>query len=296
MPQAQANAITIEYETFGRSNGRTLLLIMGLASQLIAWPKEFCEMLAANGHFVVRFDNRDVGLSTKLESAEGPDILELMAALRGQKPLMAPYSLSDMAADALGLMDALGLEKAHVCGLSLGGMIAQTMAIEHPERLYSLISMESSTGEPDLPAARPEALEAFMSAPPLDRQGYIRHIGRVFRAFAGQSDHYDQKLEEETAAQAYDRSFYPMGFVRQLAAIMVSGGRRRALQTVSVPTLVIHGANDALVPVQHGHDTAAAIPGARLLVLEGLGHGLSYPALWDQIVEAITNHTRQASA
>ncbi len=296
MPAVFANGITIEYDTFGTDGSRPLLLIMGLAGQLIAWPKEFCEKLAANGHFVIRFDNRDIGLSTKLESAEGPDIMELMAALQGQKPLRAPYSLSDMADDAFGLMDALGLEKAHVCGLSMGGMIAQTMAIERPERLHSLICMESSTGEPDLPPAKSEAMEAFMTAPPIDREGYIRHMGRALRAFAGQSDHYDQKLEEETAAMAYDRSFYPMGFVRQLAAIMVSGGRRRALRTVSVPTLVIHGADDALVPLQHGQDTAAAIPGAKLLVVEGLGHGLSYPALWDQIVEAIANHTQQASA
>ena len=139
-------------------------------------------------------------------------------------------------------------------------------------------------------------MEAFMTAPPIGREGYIRHMGRVFQAFAGQSDHYDRKLEEETAAMAYDRSFYPMGFVRQLAAIMVSGSRRRTLRTVGVPALVIHGADDALVPLAHGQDTAAAIPDAKLIVVEGLGHGLSYPTLWDQIVEAITNHTKQVSA
>jgi pimeloyl-ACP methyl ester carboxylesterase len=295
MTRAAANGIDIEYDTFGDKNGTPLLLIMGLSSQMVAWPESFCQKLAQSGHWVLRFDNRDVGLSSKIEDVRLPDLMATLAAYQQGLPVDAPYTLSDMAADAVGLMDALKLEKAHVCGLSMGGMIAQVMAIEYPQRLLSLISMESSTGDPTLPPAKPEAMEAMLSPPPQDGDGYIQHRAEVFRAFAGGSDKFDETLEKELSANSYDRSFYPLGFIRQLAAILASGNRTQSLASVTAPTLVIHGADDPLVPPAHGRATAGAIPGAKLLVVEGLGHGIAYPSLWDQIVDAITQHTNAAS-
>jgi len=291
MTHTTANGIDIEYDTFGDRNGSPLLLIMGLSSQMVAWPESFCRKLARSGHWVLRFDNRDVGLSSKIEGVGLPDLMAAMAAhLQGQ-PVAAPYTLSDMAADAVRLMDALKLENAHVCGLSMGGMIAQVMALEYPQRVTSLISMESSTGDPTLPSADPQAMEAMLSPPPQDRAGYIQHAVEVFRAFSGGSDKFDETLEKELSANSYDRSFYPAGFVRQLAAILASGDRTESLASVTAPTLVIHGASDPLVPLAHGRATARAIPGAKLLVIEGLGHGIAYPTLWDEIVDAITQHT-----
>jgi len=294
MTHTTANGIDIEYDTFGDRNGSPLLLIMGLSSQMVAWPESFCRKLARSGHWVLRFDNRDVGLSSKIEGVGLPDLMAAMAAhLQGQ-PVAAPYTLSDMAADAVRLMDALKLENAHVCGLSMGGMIAQVMALEYPQRVTSLISMESSTGDPTLPSADPQAMEAMLSPPPQDRAGYIQHAVEVFRAFSGGSDKFDETLEKELSANSYDRSFYPAGFVRQLAAILASGDRTQSLASVTAPTLVIHGANDPLVPLAHGRATARAIPGAKLVVIEGLGHGIAYPTLWDEIVDAIRQHTNAA--
>ena len=291
MTRVAVNGIDIEYDTFGDRNSTPMLLIMGLSSQMIAWPEAFCRKLARSGHWVVRFDNRDVGLSSKLENAGVPDLMDIMTAYQQGRAVEAPYTLSDMAADAVGLMDALNLGKTHVCGLSMGGMIAQVMAIEYPQRVSSLISMESSTGDPALPPARPEAMEAMLSAPPPDRDGYIHHIVEVFRAFSGESDKFDETLERRISADSYDRSFYPVGFVRQLAAVIASGDRTGNLASVTAPTLVIHGADDPLVPIAHGRATAKAVPGAKLLEVKGLGHGISYPALWNEIITAITQHT-----
>jgi len=295
MARAATNGIDIEYDTFGDKNGSPLLLIMGLSSQMVAWPETFCQKLAQNGHWVLRFDNRDVGLSSKIEAVGLPDLMAAMAAHQQGQLVDAPYTLSDMAADAVGLMDALKLEKAHVCGLSMGGMIAQVMAIEYPRRVSSLISMESTTGDPTLPPAKPEAMQAMLSRPPQDRDGYIQHTVEVFRAFSGGSDKFDETLERKLSAKSYDRSFYPLGFMRQLAAILASGNRTQSLASVRAPTLIIHGADDPLVPPAHGRATARAIPGAKLLVVEGLGHGMAYPALWDQIVGAIRQHTSIAA-
>jgi pimeloyl-ACP methyl ester carboxylesterase len=295
MTRTAANGIDIEYDTFGDRNGSPLLLIMGLSSQMVAWPESFCRKLARSGHWVLRFDNRDVGLSSKMENASAPDLMGAMAAHQQRRPVDAPYTLSDMAADAIGLMDALRLGKAHVCGLSMGGMIAQVMAIEYPQRIWSLTSMESSTGDPTLPPTKAQAMEAMLSPPPQDRDGYIQHAGEVFRAFSGGSDKFDETLEKELSANSYDRSFYPVGFTRQLTAILASGDRTESLASVTAPTLVIHGADDPLVPLAHGRATARAIPGAKFLVVKGLGHGIAYPALWDEIVDAIRQHTSDAS-
>jgi pimeloyl-ACP methyl ester carboxylesterase len=292
MSQVHANGIEIEFDTFGKRSDRPLLLIMGLGTQMIAWPDGFCDKLAKEGHFVVRFDNRDSGLSSKMEDAGMPDVMAHIQTVMQGGSIEAPYTLSDMALDAIGLMDFFGLERSHVCGLSMGGMIAQTMAIEHPGRLLSLISMESSTGEVGLPDPSQEAQEAMFSFPPREREANINHRTRVFRVFSGGSDKFDEKVERELSARSYDRCFYPQGFTRQFAAVLASGGRKKALKSVSVPTLVIHGAQDPLVPPEHGRATAEAIPGAKLLVVKGLGHGLSYPDLWDEIVKAVTAHTK----
>ncbi|MGD8519752.1 MAG: alpha/beta hydrolase [Desulfobacterales bacterium] len=291
MPRVHANGIEIEYDTFGEPEDRPLILIMGLSCQLVAWPESFCEKLATKGHFVIRFDNRDVGLSTKLDDLGVPDIFELFAATQEGKAVESPYSLSEMAADTVGLMDALNLRKAHVCGSSMGGMIAQMMAIEHPRRVISLISMQSSTGDPGLPGAEPQAMEAMVAPPPIERDAYIQHMADVYRAFAGGSDKYDERLQNEISASSYDRSFYLMGFTRQLAAILACGSRKDALAAIDVPTLVIHGSHDTLLPLAHGKDTAEAVPGAKLVIIKGLGHGMVYSVLWDEIIETIAAHT-----
>lgn len=291
MPIAKANGIEIAYETFGDKRGRPLILIMGLGSQMVSWPDPFCQRLAAVGHFVVRFDNRDAGLSTRLESAQVPQIGEILAAREQGLSLTPPYLLSDMAQDTVGLMDALQIDSAHICGLSMGGMIAQTIAIEHPERTRTLISMESTTGEAGLPPAAPEVAAALLQPPPMDREGFIRHMVEVFRLFAGGSPFYAPDVQKELSARTYERGFYPAGFARQFAAIVASGGRKERLAAVKAPTLVIHGTNDTIFSVEHAQDTAAAIAGARLVLIEGLGHGTAYPRLWKQIVGEIAAHT-----
>jgi pimeloyl-ACP methyl ester carboxylesterase len=269
---------------------------MGIGSQMVTWPVAFCEKLAKAGHFVVRFDNRDVGLSTKLDDAGIPNIWEVIAAVQAGSQVNVPYTLSDMGADTVGLMDALKIKKAHICGLSMGGMIAQAIAIEHQDRVISLISMESTTSEPGLPGASPEVREVLLKLPPQEREAYIQHMVLVHRLFAGDSTQYEEAAQRELSALSYDRSSYIAGFARQFAAIVASGGRRKALASVRVPTLVIHGADDTLFPREHGQDTADAIKGAKFLLVPGLGHGTAYPGLWDEIVAAVAAHTKAAEA
>lgn len=292
MPEAITSDITIAYETIGSEGDRPLLLIAGLSSQMVTWPDEFCDRMAANGHFVIRFDNRDCGLSSKIESGGVPDVEALMVAREQGQPIAPPYTLTDMAADAVGLLDTLGLERVHVCGISMGGMIGQMMAVEFPDRVASLISMMSTTGNSELPGPTEEAMEAMISVPPWERESYIRYLTGVYRAFAGGSDAFDEEVSNTIAARAYDRCFYLMGFSRQMAAIIASGSREEKLSGVKAPTLVIHGTSDPLVSVAHGRATADAIPGAKLILIEALGHGLAFPSLWDEIIAAITAHTQ----
>jgi pimeloyl-ACP methyl ester carboxylesterase len=290
----KANNIDIAYQAFGEPTARPLLLISGLATQMIGWPDQFCHMLAAAGHQAIRFDNRDVGRSTKMASMDAPDLMDLMQTLQSGKSVQIPYTLSDMVSDALGLMDALGLGKAHICGVSMGGMIGQVMAMQHPDRLFSLTAIMSSTGEHDLPPAKVEANNAMMSVPPAGRADYQDYQAQVYRAFAADSPQYDDELQRQMAARSYDRGLYPLGFLRQMAAIMAAPGRRQALGSVRLPTLVIHGTHDTLLPLDHGKDLARAIPGAKLLIVQGLGHGLAFPDLWQSMVAAITRHTGEA--
>jgi pimeloyl-ACP methyl ester carboxylesterase len=262
---------------------------------MVTWPDEFCNRLAADGHFVIRFDNRDCGLSSKIESGGVPDVEALMVAKQQGQPIDPPYTLSDMATDAAGLLDTLGLDQVHVCGLSMGGMIGQMMAVEFPDRVASLISMMSTTGKPELPGPTEEAMEAMISMPPWERESYIRYLTGVYRAFAGGSEAFDEEVSNTIAARAYDRCFYLMGFPRQMAAIIASGSREEKLAGVKAPTLVLHGTSDPLVSVDHGRATANAIPGAKLALIEQLGHGLAFPSLWDEIISTISDHTQAAA-
>lgn len=294
MPTIQANDIEIAYETMGNPQHRPLVMIMGLVTQLVGWPDQFCRMLVDAGHYVLRFDNRDVGLSTKLDDRGVPDLEKLMTELSEGRSPDLPYTFADMAADTLGLMDALKLDKTNICGISMGGMIAQVLAIQAPRRITGLICMQTTTGERDLPSSTPEATAAMMSSPPTGREAYLDYIVGVYRAFSGGSDLHDADLQRRIAAVAYDRMWYPIGFMRQMAAIMAAPGRRKALQAISVPTLVIHGDSDTVIPVDHGRDLAAAIPHAKLLIQKGLGHGMAYPSLWQETVTAISRLTKEA--
>ena len=277
--KATIGAIEIEYETLGDQGGRPLLLVMGLASQLTAWPDEFCQGLVDRGYHVIRFDNRDIGLSTHLD---------------GVAVAPPPYTLDDMADDAAGLLDHLGIGAADVVGVSMGGMIAQLLAIRHPERVLSLTSIMSNLGGEDVAMATPEAVAALMALPPDDRAGQIDHAVKVRRVLAG-GNPIDEDLVRREAARSIDRSSDRDGVQRQLAAIMAAPSRREALAAVAVPALVIHGVDDPLVPAENGRRTAAALPGARLLEVEGMGHNLPATA-WPVIFEAIEEVSAAAVA
>jgi pimeloyl-ACP methyl ester carboxylesterase len=278
----------------GPPGNRPLLLVMGLGTQMIHWDDELCAQLVTRGHRVVRFDNRDVGCSTKLDGDGPPNVLAAMAAASRGAGVEAPYRLSDMAADAAGLLDALGIESAHVAGASLGGMIAQTLALEHPARVRTLTSIMSTTGHPDLPTATPDAAAALFQPVPPDREGNIERAVRVFRAIGSPGFPFDEARVRARAARAYDRCFHPAGVARQMIAIVASGSRRDALRGLRTPTLVVHGADDPLIPLACGLDTAESIPGAELLIVEGMGHDLPRP-VWPRLVDAITQLTSRAA-
>jgi len=287
MPQVAANGIKIEYDTFGDSTSPSLLLVMGLGTQMIAWREEFCEQLAAKGFYVIRFDNRDIGLSTKFEEAGIPDIVATMTAFMEGKPVETPYTLDDMADDAVGLLDALNIEKAHICGASMGGMIVQVMAYRHPTRILSLTSIMSTTGNPELPQGRPEAMAALTTPAPDGREAIIENGVNTVRIIGSTGFPFDEETARKFAAESYDRSYYPQGMARQMVAIASHNDRRASLASVKVPTLVIHGDVDPLVPIDGGRDTAESIPGAELLIIEGMGHDLP-PGAWPQIIDEIS--------
>lgn len=293
MPRAVVNKwehlpIELEYDTFGDKGRPTLMLIMGFGAQMVAWDEEFVKMLADAGHYVVRFDNRDCGLSTKLDGVTVDSDAVVAASLLEQPLPPVPYTLSDMAADTVGLMDHLGVEKAHVLGASMGGMIAQVLAIEHPARVASLISVMSMPGEPETMQSTPEAMTALMSVPPSSRDAYIEH-SLVYQAF--QSKKYrDDDLSRRNAARDFDRSFYPQGAPRQLAAIYASGRRTEALAALKVPTLVLHGNDDTLISPVAAKRTAEIIPNAQLVMLDDMGHDIPRP-LWGQVVDTVASFT-----
>ena len=282
----------LEYDTTGSPDDPALLLVMGFTAQMTMWQDGFCKMLADGGMFVVRFDNRDCGLSSKLDGVT-VDVGAIMAAGReGAAAFDVPYTLSEMAADAVGLLDHLGIQRAHVAGASMGGMIAQTIAIEHPQRCRTLISIMSTTGEAAVGQAAPEAMAALLAPPPTDRQAYIEASDK---SAIWQSKKYaDQAATRERAGASYDRSFYPEGASRQLSAIFKSGSRSEKLAAVEVPTLVIHGKDDTLIQPSGGIRTAELIPNANLLLVSHMGHDMPEP-LWPVLVDAILSHARNAS-
>ena len=293
MARAQVNGIELEYETFGDRGARPLLLIMGLGAQLLLWEEEFCAGLVRRGHYVIRYDNRDVGLSTKLEHAGEPNVLEVMQAAAAGRSVEVAYTLDEMADDAAGLLDVLGLDTAHVAGASMGGMIAQTLVLRHADRVRSLTSIMSTTGNPDLSLPQPDALGALMRPRVKERDGAIEQAISLQRMIGGTGFPFDEERTRRMAARSYDRSFYPVGVARQIAAVLASGNRAPVLASVEAPTLVIHGDADPLVPLEGGRDTAQAIPGAELLVIEGLGHEMP-PPVWPRIIDAISQHIEKA--
>ncbi len=295
MPQAQVNGITLEYEIQGPPDGETLLLIMGLGCHLTRWTQAFLDKLIARGFRIVRYDNRDIGLSTHMTEAGMPDLAELFAAqAQGRRPA-APYDLTDMARDAIGLMGALGIARAHLVGVSMGGMIAQLVAAMAPEKVASLTSIMSTTGNPAVPPPAPEAVAMLIgpSPSPRDREAYAEHGVKTWRILCG--PHYPPNEDEVRARvlAAADRCYDPAGYLRQVFAINASGDRRDFVRRITAPTLVVHGDADPLVDIAGGRDTAACIEGAEFLLLPGMGHDLA-PPLYDTIVEAIARTVARA--
>jgi pimeloyl-ACP methyl ester carboxylesterase len=277
MPQVRANGIAIEYETFGRRTDPAVLMIMGYAAQMTLWPVALCQGLAARGFYVLRFDNRDAGLSTHMSQLGVPNVAEaMMRAMMGQK-INAPYTLDDMAADSVGLLDAAGIESAHIIGASMGGMIAQIIAAKYASRARSLVSMMSTTGRRDLPQGKPDVM-AVLTMPPLSnsRKDRIAQGRRIWAAIGSPGFRPSEAEITELIEREVDRAPYDgEAPARQLVAILASEPRNNMLKNVRVPALVIHGADDPLVPVECGRDTAASIPGAELVVIPGMGHDFS---------------------
>jgi pimeloyl-ACP methyl ester carboxylesterase len=282
--RAQVGEVELVYETIGEPSGEPLLLVMGLGMQLIHWDRELCELFAERGFRVIRFDNRDAGLSTKID-APVPNVMRLMAGL----PARVPYLLDDMASDAFGLLDHLELDRAHVVGTSMGGMIAQTMAIRRPERVLSLGSMLSTTGDRRVGTPKLRVWSLLMRRAPSDRTEYITYFSRIFKLIGSPAYPADAERIRELAGATYDRCHYPAGSARQLAAILASGSRTAGLRRLDVPTVVIHGRKDPLVPVRGGIATAKAIPGAELITIPGMGHDMPRE-LWPTFVEAIAKN------
>jgi pimeloyl-ACP methyl ester carboxylesterase len=288
---ASVNGVEIAYETFGDPADETILLIMGLGVQMLGWDERFCGELAGRGYQVVRFDNRDVGHSTKVEGGPRPDV---MAAFAGDMS-SASYTLEDMADDCVGLLDELGVQTAHLVGASLGGMIAQTVAIQHPDRVLSLVSIMSTTGDRAVGQPHPEALPALLTRPAPDREGFVDFVVGAWKVIGSPAFATDEDALRARARASYDRGIYPDGTARQLMAIGASGDRTEALRQLDVPTTVIHGSNDILIDVSGGKATAAAIPGAQLELIEGMGHDL--PAqLWPRFVDLIVENAERAKA
>jgi pimeloyl-ACP methyl ester carboxylesterase len=283
---SKVGEVELIYDTFGNPSHPPMLLIMGLGAQMIRWDDAFCKAIAAQGRWVIRFDNRDVGLSTKCHQAGIPDVMSL---IQGQK-VDVPYTLKEMAHDAVGLLDTLGIEAADVVGVSMGGMIAQTMAIHYPNRVRTLTSIMSSTGNPDLPQSTPEAMEVLLAPPVSNRNDYVTSQLKAAKVLHGPKYPLNEDYVRNYSERSYDRCYDPTGFARQLGAILGSGSRNEALANVKIPTLVIHGDVDPLVPVAGGKDTAKSIPDAKLLIIEGMGH--SFPTeVVPQILQSILQHT-----
>jgi pimeloyl-ACP methyl ester carboxylesterase len=283
--------IEIAYETFGDPGNPPVLLVMGLATQMIGWPDEFCRGLADQGLHVVRFDNRDIGLSTHLDEAGAPDVMGVL----GGDTSSVPYALADLADDTVGLLDALGLDSVHLVGASMGGMIAQLVAVRAPQRVRSLTSIMSTTGDPSVGAPAEAALGVLLAPPATGRNAAVQRAVDTYRVIGSPGFEFDESALRDRAGLSFDRAYDPAGVARQLAAILTTPDRTRDLKDITVPTLVVHGAADALVDVSGGRATAAAIPDAELLVIDGMGHDLPR-AVWPQLIERIAGLVARADA
>jgi pimeloyl-ACP methyl ester carboxylesterase len=295
VPIAKANGIEIAYEETGDRAAPAMLLIMGLGAPLTYWPDAFVEGLARQGFRLVRFDNRDFGLSTKFGDAPPVDLPVAFARLlRGEK-IQAPYGLPDMARDGIGLMDALGIDKAHIVGVSMGGMIGQIIAADYGSRVRSLTSIMSTSGDPSLPPGKPEAVAVLTMSPPpaSDRAASIDYGVKCQRAIGSQSLPAPEADLRAKVARGFDRSDYFDGTPRQLLAVIVDGSRVELLKRIKTPTLVIHGTEDPLIPVEGGKDTASHIPGAELMLVPGMGHDFPAPLI-GELVLAIAGRCRAA--
>jgi pimeloyl-ACP methyl ester carboxylesterase len=290
-----ANGIELCYEIFGDAGAEPILLIMGLGGQMIYWDDDFCRLLAGRGFRVIRFDNRDIGKSSKLSGGKRLGAFELLKLRLLNIPVAAPYTLLDMAKDTTGLLDALGIKSAHLVGMSMGGMIAQEIAISFPERVRSLTSIMSSTGNPKTPQPTREAMAVLMAPPPTTKEEYFARHAQTWKVLRGGSFPEDEALDRARAERNYERGLNPAGTGRQLRAILASGSRKERLGSVTAPTLVIHGTIDPLARPEGGKDTAASIPGAKLLMIEGMGHALPI-RMWPQIIDAIDKHAHGAAA
>jgi pimeloyl-ACP methyl ester carboxylesterase len=273
MPKTRNGAVELHYETLGEPADPTLLLINGLGSQCINYADEWCRRFVAEGYRVVRFDNRDTGLSSKLDGVD--------------------YDLADMAGDAVAVLDAVGADRAHVMGLSMGGMIVQRLAIDHPHRLLSMTSVMSRTGEPEYGQSSPEALSFLMAPPAASRDEYIENHVKALRVYGSKPEWLDDDVSRARAAAAYDRCYCPEGVGRQMGAVMKDGSRADALRNVGVPTLVMHGSRDTLIDPSGGRRTAELIPGARYVEIDGMGHDYP-PAVWEQWVSTWASFAREA--
>lgn len=292
MARAHANGIEIEYEDYGSKADPVILLIMGFGAQLTLWPIEFVEALVARGFRVIRYDNRDIGLSHKFDGVKAPGPVKLTILSRlGFKPKV-PYSLADMADDGAGLLDALGIARAHIVGASMGGMIAQHFAARHPDKTATLTLVFTSTGNRKLPQARPEAMKALVKRPEsADEDVLVEHGVYLARTIGSPGYPGDEARLRERARATVRRSFYPEGPLRQMAAIVSDGDRRAMIAKLKVPTLVLHGEDDPLLPVAHGRDAAATIPGAKIRTIPGWGHDLPLE-LVDGLADEIARHAR----
>ena len=292
---ARANGIDLCYEIFGEPGAEPMLLIMGLGAQMIHWDDDFCWQLAARGFRVIRFDNRDIGKSSKMTGGKRLGPVELLKLRFLKIPIAAPYKLSDMAEDVIGLMDVLGIKSAHVVGASMGGMIAQELAISFPQRVRSLTSIMSTTGNPKVPPPTREASAMLMAPPPATQEEFYARFAQTWKILRVGSFPLDESLDRARAERTYARGLNPAGVGRQLRAILAAGNRKARLASVTAPTLVIHGTADPLVRPEGGKDTAASIPGAKLMMIEGMGHALPIP-MWPEIIDAIDKHAHGAAA
>lgn len=296
MPTIRANDIDLHYEDNGPANAPVILLVMGLGAQMIAWPDELIQGLVGRGFRVIHYDNRDVGLSQRMEGAAAPNLVWTMLKARIGFPVSVPYTLTDMAADGIGLLDSLGIEKAHVVGASMGGMIVQLMAANHRERLLSMTSIMSSSGAPGLPGARADIQRRFMVKRPADasREDAVAFGAELVGSFSYPDPARPENAHAEMAAKAFDRGYYPVGTRRQLLAIIADGSRVERLKKIKVPALVVHGGADPLVPKEGSEDIARHIPGARLEIIEEMAHDLP-PSQVGRMVNLIADHATAAA-